>query len=411
MLNLNSHYHLLLGLTSSWQVDDVQLSVKANRVEIQVSYKDDFFSCPECGESSTHYDNAPTRSWRHLDTMQFETVITASVPRCNCKKCGVKTIHAPWASGHSRFTLLFECFAIDVLQNCSTISSACTLLGINWHTADMILKRAVDRGLTRRSAEAIPYIGIDEKSFGRGHNYVTVLTDLIEGRVLEVVEDRTNESTKSLLTSLSQKQQKGVEAVAMDFWKAFISQTELLFPEAVIVHDKFHISKYLNEAVDKVRKWENRLLRKEGDDRLVGTKFHWLQNIENMTDKRKEQFLNLLSVSLKTGEAWALKNTFQEFWSCTSTVEARAFFNYWKVAVEEVKVLPLTKVANMLERHLERILTYFIYPITNGVSEGLNSKIQIAKAAARGFRSFHSYRRRILFFCGKLSMKPEMALH
>jgi transposase len=399
---------MLLGLNSSWNVDDVKLSVEARKVEIQISYADKTFTCPECGELGSLHDLAPSRSWRHLDTMQFETILTASVPRCRCKKCGVKTIDKPWTTGHTRYTLLFESFAVEVLQQCSSITSACELLRINWHTANEILQRAVERGMERREDVIIPYIGIDEKSFGKGHDYVTAINDLLSGRVIEVVKDRTIKATEELMSTLNDTQKSGVEAIAMDFWPAFITTADNLLPNAQIVHDKFHISQYLNKAVDQVRRWENRLLYKQDDKRLVGSKFYWLQNIENMNEQRKEQFEWLLEQNLKTGKAWAMKTLFRDFWSCTNREEAREFFNAWLVSVEEVAAPPLIKVAKMLERHIERILNYFSDPISNGVSEGLNSKIQFIKSAARGFHTFKSYRARILFYCGKLDMKPTI---
>jgi len=399
---------MLLGLTSSWQVDDVKLSVNSRKVEIAISYIDTNYTCPECGESGVLHDLAPARSWRHLDTMQFETILTASVPRCRCKKCGVKTIDKPWTVGHTRFTLLFEAFAVEVLEQCSSISAACKLLRINWHTANEIMHRAVGRGLKRRSEKAIPYVGLDEKSFGKGHSYITAMNDLLEGRVIDVVEHRTIEATEQLLSSLTGTQQEQVQAVAMDFWPAFIHTAAERLPQAEIVHDKFHISKYLNEAVDKVRRWENRLLYKVGDKRLTGSKYYWLQNVENMSDVRKEQFEWLLDQNLKTGKAWAMKTLFRDFWSFTNKTDAQDFFNAWLVSVKELASPPLIKVAKMLEKNIERILTYFQNPISNGVSEGLNSKIQIVKSGARGFHSFKSYRTRILFHCGKLNMKPDV---
>jgi len=406
MENLNTHYQLLLGLNDTWCVDDVKLSVESSKVEIAISYASSTFTCPECGELGALHDLAPARSWRHLDTMQFETILTASVPRCRCKKCGVKTISKPWTTGHTRFTLLFEAFAVEVLEQCSSISSACKLLRINWHTANEIMQRAVQRGMSRRKDVQIPYVGIDEKSFGKGHDYVVTINDLLAGRVIEVVKDRTIEATTELMSTLTETQKNGVEAVAMDFWPAFISAVGRELPDAQIVHDKFHISKYLNEAVDKVRRWENRLLYKQDDKRLIGSKFYWLQNVENMSDKRKEQFEWLLDQNLKTGKAWAMKTLFRDFWSHTNRKEAHEFFNAWMMSVDELAAPPLIKVARMLNRHIDRILNYFENPISNGVSEGLNSKIQFIKSAARGFHTFNSYRTRILFYCGKLDMKP-----
>ncbi len=355
MIDLNEHYRLLLGLSTSWEVNDVQLSLENQKVEIELFYTDEIFCCPVCGEKGSLHDYSPERSWRHLDTMQFETIIRASVPRCNCKNCGVKTISVPWATGHTRFTLMFESFVIQVLQSSSSISAACELLGINWHAANAIMKRAVDRGMERRKDNDVPYVGIDEKSFLCGQNYIVSLTDLLEGKVIDVVKDRDTKSATELFNCLTDKQKDNVEAIAMDFWKPFIASAEKTFPEALIVHDRFHIDKYINDAVDKVRRGENRQLIKEDDKTLTGSKWCWIQNPENMSEKRKKQFETLLSKELKTGQAWALKNTFREFWDQTSYKSAQLFFDSWIAAVEYLEIKPLLKVAQMLERHIKNI--------------------------------------------------------
>ncbi len=265
---------------------------------------------------------------------------------------------------------------------------------------------AVERGLSRRKEAPIKYLGIDEKSFGRHHSYITVLNDLENGSVVEVVEDRTKEASEKVLNSLSASQKQGVQAIAMDFWQAFIGAAEKVLPEATIVHDRFHISKYLNDAVDKVRRKEHKELFLIGDKTLSGSKFHWLQNRENMTDNRREKFDTLMEVNLKTGEAWALKQQFQAFWQQTNLLDAFVVYNSWMLEVKKRDIKPMTKVADMLKRHCQGIFSYIAEPISNGVSEGLNSKIQLIKSAARGLKTFQSYRRRILFFCGKLKMSP-----
>lgn len=406
MNTLNSHYHQLLGLSSSWEVASVDLSLETSKVEIHLSFVGKDLCCPECGSSSAFHDYNPKRRWRHLDTMQFETVLVASVPRSRCKNCGVKNISTPWTSGKSRFTLLFEAFAVAVLQSSHSVSSACRLLRLNWHTANKILIRAVDRGLECREEVEVEYLGIDEKHFHKGQDYVTLLNDVVEGRVLDVVEDRTKESTTTLLNKLTLAQKKKVQAVTMDFWTAFISTTEEILPHAEIVHDRFHISQYLNNAVDIVRRAENKKLLKKNDKRLLKTKYRWLENIENMTEKSKCVLEELLGQGLETEKVWELKTFFRDFWEQQSVEEAQRFFDGWLKMVYELDNKRLNKVAKMLEKHIDRIITFFTNPINNGVSEGLNCKIQSVKAAARGFGSFESYRRRILFFCGKLEMMP-----
>ncbi|MDT9547741.1 MAG: transposase [Chlorobium phaeovibrioides] len=148
----------------------------------------------------------------------------------------------------------------------------------------------------------------------------------------------------------------------------------------------------------------SRALKTAGDKTLIGSKYTWLRNPENMSDKQRADFDQLMTCELQTGTAWSLKNMFRAFWVLTSRDSAEYFFQYWSDAVDRSKLKPIIKVKDMMVRHLDGILNFTRHRTTNAVSEGLNSKIQLIKASARGFHSFESYRTRILFYCGKLDM-------
>ncbi len=411
MNKLTNHYSLLLGLDTAWEVSNVSLTLEEKRVEILVTHLGGRVTCPECGDSCTIADHGPERTWRHLDTMQFETRLRARVPRANCKACGVKTTSVPWAGKHSRFTLLFEAFAIEVLQACGNVKNAAELIGLDWNSMHRIMQQAVERGLERREVESLQYVGIDEKSFKRGHSYVSLLTDLTGSRVLEVVEGRTEEAADGLWKDLSDEQKQQIEAVAVDMWPAFANSVETNAKQADIVHDRFHISKHLNDAVDKVRRQEHKILTKEGDDRLKGSKQMWLYNPENLSDERWLEFEPLKDQELKTSRAWAIKEQFRWFWEYRYAGSARKFFKQWYNWATHSRLTPVIEVAKMLKRHLDNILTYFRHRITNAMSEGFNSRIQSIKSQARGFRAFANYRIRILFYCGKLDLLPAGVTH
>jgi transposase len=251
-------------------------------------------------------------------------------------------------------------------------------------------------------------VGIDEKSFGRGQDYVSLMTDLGGQRVLEVVEERSLESTLKLWESLPKKQRRRVEAVAMDMSHEGAAAVKQAAPQAVIVYDKFHVSKHLNEAVDKVRKEEHRRLLEQGDESLTGTKYLWLQGACPDGD-RALSFSELCARNLKTARAWCHKETFVEFWAQPHAAAGLEFFNRWFGAARRSKLEPIKKTALTLKNHLLGLLNYFLHPITNAMSEGFNSKIQAIKADARGFRRFENYRYRILFHCGKLDLLPAIA--
>lgn len=402
---MEDHYSQLLGLVAPWTVRDVVLDVEKATLDIHVVENDGAsFPCPECATSSPLHDHAPERRWRHLDTMQFTTEIVTRLPRISCSVHGVKTVTVPWADAHSRWTLLFESFAIIVLQSTSNITRAMALLRIGWEQAQAIQKRAVERGLARRKEEMVEYVGIDEKSFLKGHRYASLMTDLDKGRVLDVVEDRTKESAESLIkTALSSTQLPGVHAIAIDMWRPFIDAwTEA--SDAPIVHDKFHVSKYLGEAVNNVRKHENRSLREESNDLLVGAKYLFLKN--ELEGEDKARFRSLMQEDLKVGRAWAIKEDFRHFWDYTRECVARSFFNRWYFHATHSRLKPIIAVAKTLKRHLSGLLSHCTHAISNAVTEGLNSKIQSVKASARGFRTFANYRIAILFHCGKLEMQP-----
>ena len=399
-----THYQQILALPPTWKVADILLFKPGKQIEIHLEYTGKKVDCPECGQRSSIYDKAPEQRWRYLDAMQYETILIARVPRCDCQQCGVKTVKVPWADRHSRYTLMFEDFAVTVLQHCSSIQAASKLLKLNWHATNEIMNRAVQRGLSRRNTDTVEHLGIDEKSFRAGHRYITTLNDLKGGRVLDVVETRTTKATVLLLNSLEKSQREQIKSVSLDMWKPFKNAVNRLLPKADIVHDRFHISKYLNESVDTVRRHESSQLSKAGDNTLIGSKFVWLRNPENMTTKQQTSFTHLMACELKTGIAWSLKNMFRVFWLFTNCESAEIFFNSWVDAVEKSELKPLIKVKDMLLRHKDNIFNYFKHRITNAASEGLNSKIQLYKASARGFHSFPSYRTRILFFCGKLNM-------
>ncbi|MEW6054959.1 MAG: ISL3 family transposase [Nitrospirota bacterium] len=401
-------YRQLMGLRDPWKVSEVRVNFEGLKVDVWVEWPPEGKApCPECGADCAIYDHREERQWRHLDTMQFQTILHCRIPRINCADHGVKSITVPWSEKNSRFTALFERLAIDVLLGCQNQTKAKELLGLSWDEVHLIMEKAVGRGLQRRSEGGITHIGVDEKSFLKGHRYATILSDLDNARVLDVARDRKEESLAELFRRLPEEQRQEIAAVAIDMWEPYINAVEQLLPDADIVHDKFHIAKYLGEAVDKVRKSEHKGLKKEGAETLKGTKYLWLTNPRNWSDEQKKQFKELKNQGLKVGRAWSIKEMFSDLWDYTYAKSARNFFRKWYWWATHSRLKPIAEVAKKLKRHLDNILTYLRHRITNAVAEGINSKIQQVKSAARGFRNFENYRTAILFFCGKLDLYPQ----
>jgi transposase len=406
-MNDKELYSQILGIVSPWEIKRIDLKMDQGHVEIHLEWPyAQKGICPECGKAVKIHDRREKRTWRHLDTCQLKTLIHCRIPRVRCPDHKTKTMKVPWAEDMSRFTRQFERMAILFLEASENRSKTSEALRLSWDELNHIMEKAVKRGLSRRENEPIKYIGMDEKSFLKGHNYVTVMTDIEGKRVIDVAQDRKTESVDTLWGSLTDKQKSGVEAVSMDFWKAYITGAEKHVPEASIVHDRFHIMKYMNEAVDKVRKEESKYLTKQHDTTLVGTKYLWLKAKSNFTSRNKTDFKKLAVGQLAVGRAWNRKELFRHLWDYKYEKSARTFFKRWYFSATHSRLKPVIEVAKMLKRHLENILTFIKHRITNAFSEGINSKIQQIKATARGFRNFNNYRTSILFYCGKLSLYP-----
>ena len=218
--------------------------------------------CRQCSAVCALHDHQPERRWRHLDTCQYRTILHARPPRSDCSEHGPRVVRLPWAEASSRFTALFEALAISWLKEASQQGIA-ELLALSWDEIHGILERAVQRGLERRAAEPIPYLGVDEKSFRKRHRYLTVVNDLNRSRVLFVAEGRRQASLDGFWKTLSAEQLARVEAVAMDMWDPYVASTRehLDESEKKIVYDKYHIAAHLAKAVDQVRRAENKRLR------------------------------------------------------------------------------------------------------------------------------------------------------
>ena len=397
-------YEKLLGLESPWEVSEVRMDVVGNTVEVVVV-------CPArkwvSGEGEAlHVHGYEERRWRHLDTCQMRTEIHARVPRVRYPGGRTEMVAVPWAAKGAGWTLMFEALAVRVLQACGTVDAGARLLGIGWHTADAIMRGAVERGLDRRDTAGVITLGVDEKSFRKAHRYASVLVDAGAGKVLEVVEGRTAEAAAELFGTLPPEVREAVAAVAMDMWKPYRDAALAALPNADIVHDRYHIAAHMGDAVDKVRRAEHRDLCAGGDAGLAGTRYDWLHGVENLRESRWESFQELLARPLKTARAWAIKEHLRNLWDAPDEAAGREFFKRWYGWAIRCRLEPVKRVAKMLKAHFHHIVTWFRHRLSNAAAEGLNSKIQALKSAARGFHSFASYRVRILFFCGGLDMAP-----
>lgn len=402
-------YQQILGITTPWFVKEVDLNIEKQQVTIFVEYKGNG-ACPECGTECNTHDHRE-RQWRHLDTCQMKTILSAKVPRVNCKEHGVKQVSVPWAESKSRFTALFEALVIDWLMEAS-VSAVSTQLRLTWDEVDGIRGRAVARGLERRASYPVKDLGVDETSYQKHHEYVTIITDQNNGTVLEVLEDRKKETLCSFLETMGKENLMAIQSFSMDMWPAFIEAVKENLPNAdeKICFDRFHISQHLGKAVDKVRAKEHKeFIKAHGESPLLRTKHDWLKNSERVDNRTRRWFMELTKSNLKTARAWAMKESVGKLWHYNSRRWAE---KKWKYAIQWMRRsrLPaMVKVGKTIKDHLWGILNAVTLGKTNAIAESKNAQIQKVKRMACGFRNRSRFREAILFHLGGLDLYPSTA--
>ena len=399
----------LLKLDTGWKVREVRLNMNENRIDIWLETEAGLkWPCADCGMKQGIHDHTPEQTWRHLDTCQCQTFVHARLPRTDCKTHGIKQILAPWAGVRSGFTLLMETRVIDTLQECD-VTGCSRLTRISWDAAWAVMEKAVARGLARKTKRLPTYLGVDEKSFSKRHTYETLVCDLERGTVEFIVDDREQESLEAYYKRFDDQERSAVKGIAMDMWDPYIAATRAYIPEAEdkIVFDRYHVTRHVTEAVDKVRRQEHKILADQGEDILKGTKYLWLANEDNIPEYRQAEFSKIRQMNLKTARAWAIKESLRELWSYIYPGNARKFFKRWFGWATRSRLKPIIEAARTLKTHISNILTYFKHRITNATTEGLNSKIQMVKEMACGFRNREHYKTAIYFHCGGLDLYPK----
>jgi transposase len=401
-------YQALLGIETPWKVAGVKLDTIAEEIEVEVTCRQKLWGCPEC-HKRMHVHTWAERRWRHLDSCQFKTFVRARVPRVKCPDHGTQMVQVPWAEARSRFTEMFERLAIDVMLECS-INAARKFLRMSWDEADGIKQRAVTRGLARKPPSTPQKICIDEKSVGRGHDYVSLVVRVDqEGTAIDYIgEGRTEEALRPYWEGLDEKAIDGIECVAMDMWEPYLKSVRKHVSEAdsKIVHDPFHLVAHMNKAVDAVRRKEINLLSNAKAKPLKGTRQMWLYGMENLPPKWASSMRAFKASTFKTARAWNHKEVFRSLYKCENLVQAQAYWKDWNLGAMRSKLEPVKKVARMIKERVDQVLNFFIHRHTNAHAEGMNSRIQAMIKKANGYRNRKRLFNDMFFHFGALNLYP-----
>lgn len=398
-------FRVALGLDEPWVISRVEFSDERNQLDLWLDFPaGSKFACPQCGRPGVGAYDSIERTWRHLNFFQHKTFLHARQPRIECPDHGVKTVEVPWARRRAGFTLLLEAFILVLVQGGMTAAQAARLIDEHDTRLWRVLQHYVEKARADADFSAITTIGVDETSRSKGHNYITVFMDLEPDRrrVLFATEGKDADTVQRFREELEAHggAAEQVQEACLDMSAAFIRGLEDQFPDAELTFDNFHLMQLLTEAVDETRREEQRT-----HPELKGTRYIWLKNEWNHTDKQAETFDRLRSSKLATVRATHIKSVFQDLFVCHSVAEAEPLLKRWYFWATHSRIGPIIKAARTIKEHWAGVLRWFVSRISNGVLEAINSLIQSAKAKARGFRNSRYLITMVYLIAGKLDFK------
>lgn len=396
-MNSNQIFEMALGLEKPWYVSKINMIKPTAGLQGQIDIFLDFEKGFKFLGGKTH--DTVERTWQHLNFFQHTCFLHARVPRIQTSEGKTETVKVPWARAGSGFTLLFEAFSMLLIESEMPVAKAADIMDVYPQRLWNVFSYWVEKAHLADNQSQVTVLGIDETSSKKGHSYVTVAVDMEQRKVLYAVPGKGAETIDAIAEHLEEKgcKKNQIKQTCIDMSPAFISGIMHNFKDASITFDKFHVVKLINEAMDKVRKLE----RKEFE-MLKGYKYTFLKNNKNLSEQAKEAKYNILELMPSIANAYRLKELFAEFWTFNTKQEAGAYLSYWCDLVEESKIFPFQKAAKTLKAHWFGVVSYAETNLNNGILEGINSKIQLAKKRARGYRNIKNFINMIYFIVGKL---------
>jgi transposase len=369
-------------------------SVEKKDSEILVNVEPDLryhARCGVCGTPGDYRDTLTEHLFRHVPLWGIDVNLAYTPCRVRCSKCGgIHVEQMPWAAGKKRLTKALA-VSIATWARQLTWQQVARQFGCSWGTVASAVAYVVAFGLAHRDLSEITHIGIDEISRQKGHVYLTNVYDLKTGTLIWSGEGRSIKSLDAFFGFFGPERTKQLQGICCDMWPAFINAVKAKAPQATLVFDKFHIVKQLTEAVDTVRRQEINEKGKEHQKVVAGSRYIWLKNPWNLTDKQKTTLSHLETLNLSIHRAYLLKESFRDFWQSTTKEIAAKYLEQWYSWADESAIKPMQEVARLLRKHEENILTYFDMPISNGIAEGLNNKAKVISHRAYGFRTAKNY--------------------
>ena len=387
-MSISKIFHTLIGdKTLIFQRAELHQDYGIFWARLKSSYK----QCPCCNSRHVRIKETKERTFRMLNLGNMRTHLKVNISKIWCLKCNSKCWVKPnFATGKFPMTNSFIFYVLQLAVMTSLLNVA-LFLGLKWRTVKSIDKMNLSKHAKLFSYKKLRYISIDEIAIKRGHKYMTIFTDISTGMIIHAVEGRTEEALRLFLKQLSKKA-KRLRGICIDMSATYAKAIKMHLPHVPIIFDRFHVTKLLNDTIDKIRRSECMRCQEEGLKVIKGQRFLLLRNFVDLDDNEKTSLEKLLDVNISLAIAHSMKEQFRLFWDLESKAEAARFLAWWILQAMESGVIQLAKTGRTLLRHFEGLLNYFEHRINNGKAEGINNKIKVLKRSAYGFHDLEYFK-------------------
>jgi len=362
--------------------------------------------CSSCGRRvRVVRDRYQGRRWRHLDLAALRVWLRYTIRRVGCPRCGVVVELVPWAENQSWFTYEFEEHVAYLAQGTdkTTIS---TLMRIGWPTVGAIIGRVLPRHQSTDSLDGLTHIGVDELSYRRHHEYVTVIVDHVQGGVVWAHPGKNAETLNAFFEELGKERCAQLEAVTLDMSGAYLKAVTEASPQARVIFDRFHVQRLAHDALDEVRREQVREADPEDRDALKNTRFALHKNPWNLSTLEAARVAQVQKTNQPLYRGYLLKESLAAILDGRQVNVARKKLLEWTGWAARSRLRPFCKLARTVRRHLEGILAYVASGLSNGRTEGLNGKIRTITRRSFGFHSATSLISLIFLCCSGITLRP-----
>ena len=402
-MRITSLLRTLLGLEGT-RVRDVQFDGGGLVADVAPTWQRP--RCSECGRKCAGYDRIRGRRWRHLDLAGMTLHLRYDTRRVDCPDCGVKVEQLPWAETSSWFTRPFEDHVGYVAQRCDKTTVA-AMMRVAWDTVGAIIQRVVARHRDRDLLDGLTHIGVDELSYRRHHEYITVVVDHTRGHVVWAKPGKNADTLKAFFDELGTTRCAKLEAVTIDMSGAYIKAVTECSPQAQIVFDRFHVQRMVQDAVDEVRRDEVRAaVSVDEKKQLKGTRWPLLKSFWNLSLFDSNRLSSLQRDNKRLYRAYLLKEAMVGVLDCRYEALARQKLDEWVRWARRSRLEPFKRVAATVRIHADGILAYVRSGLSNGRTEGLNGKARTLTRRSYGFHSAHGLIGLLMLCCSGIQLEP-----